>query len=56
MSNRQVKILKSLAMLAFLLPICIIGLCIFIVVFSMTVDAVTGIDIIRNYIRPLFGN
>jgi len=36
------------------LMIISIGVCIFILVFSMTLDCVTGFDLIREVIRPFF--
>lgn len=56
MTIRQKEILQDIGMLILAMPIFIIILCIFLMIFSAVLDAVTGIDIIRNYIRPFFGN
>jgi len=36
------------------LMIVTIGICVFLMLFSMVVDCVTGFDLIREVIRPFF--
>lgn len=44
--------LQFLILTVFGVGVSIIGIMVFIMLFSATFDAVTGIDIIREYIRP----
>lgn len=51
------EFLKNLAILLFFgLPVVIITVCLVLMVLSMSVEAITGIDLIREHIRPFFGN
>jgi hypothetical protein len=47
-------ILKNIGALLVLIPVFVIGLSISMMVLSMSVECVTGRDILREYIRPLF--
>jgi len=50
------NLLSVLAVIFFIIPGIVIALCLFIMIFSLAVDAVTGFNLIEQVIRPFFGN
>jgi hypothetical protein len=50
------EFLQGLLALLVLSPFIVIGVCIFLMVLSMSLEIVTGIKLIETYIRPIFGH
>ena len=48
------KFLQELGALILITPFFIIGLCVLTAVFSMSIEIITGKNLIKEYIRPLF--